>query len=112
MGIRITEKKGGGYMVDLRVHLPSGQWHRERVRSPVTGKSASQRWAQDRLTHILQHGLEAEKKEVPTLAVFETRYVDGYVTANRLKKGSSDAITSIFKTHLVPQLGAKKLDKI
>jgi integrase len=49
---------------------------------------------------------------VPTLARFKDRFLDGYARANRQKPSGIAAKETIFKVHLVPQLGTKKLDRI
>jgi integrase len=61
---------------------------------------------------LLQHGPGAPKKEVPTLAEFAPRFLDGHTRANRQKPSGIATIESIFKWHLVPLLGTKRLDAI
>src|SRR5690349_5085196 len=75
-------------------------------------RSAAQRWAQDRERYLLQHGPRAAKREVPTLEAFAPRFVDGHARANRHKPSGIAATESILKWHLVPALGAKRLDAI
>src|SRR5512136_445123 len=65
-----------GWEVDLALRLPDGTRIRERVKAPVTGKSAALRWAQDREAVLFaQKGREQPRtvtaKEVPTLAEFK-----------------------------------------
>jgi integrase len=98
-------------LVDVIVRLPNGMKHRERRRLLVS-KSAAQRWGQDRERHLLQHGPAQPKKEVPTLEQFAPRFVEGYAYANRQKPSGIAAKETILKVHLVPLLGAKKLDAI
>ena len=49
---------------------PNGKRHRERCKAPVSSKSAAQRWGEERERHLLIHGLDEPKKEVPTLKEF------------------------------------------
>jgi integrase len=98
--------------VDITFRLPNGRRHRERVKAPVTSKSGAQRWGEDRERHLLQHGLPEPKKEVPTLEEFAPRFVEGHVRANRQKPSSIVQTESIVRVHLVPLLGAKRLDAI
>jgi integrase len=98
--------------VDITLRLPNGSQHRERLRASYFSKSAAQRWAQDRERHLLQHGPPAAKKEVPTFEEFAPRFIDGHTRANRHKPSGVAATQSIVKWHLVPALGAKRLDAI
>ena len=43
------------------------------------------RWGQDRERHLLLNGKPRPTKEVPTLAEFAPRFMDGYARANRQK---------------------------
>jgi integrase len=61
---------------------------------------------------LLQHGPPQTKKEVPTLEQFAPRFIDGHARANRHKPSGIAATESIMKWHLVPVLGAKRLDAI
>ncbi len=110
------ERTMDGWEVDLALRLPDGTRIRERVKSPVSGKSASLRWAQAREAVILaQHGRQPktnEVRKVPTLAEFKPRFVEGHVKANRLKPSSAEAYESIFRTHLLPKFGKVRLDAI
>ena len=49
---------------------------------------------------------------MPTLEQFAARFIDGHSRANRQKPSGIAAKQAILKTHLVPLLGAKKLDAI
>ena len=52
------------------------------------------------------------KKEVPTLAAFGPRFVDGYARANQQKPSGIAAKESVLRRHLNPALGEKRLDAI
>jgi hypothetical protein len=49
---------------------------------------------------------------VPTLEAFAPRFIEGHAQANRHKPSGIAAHESILKWHLVPLLGAKRLDGI
>jgi integrase len=98
--------------VDIRLVLPDGTPYRQRTRINTPSKTAAKEWGQDRERHVLQHGPPQASKEVPTLAEFKRRFVDGYARANRQKPSSIAAKETILHVHLVPLLGKKKLDAI
>jgi integrase len=104
------------YEVDISFRWPDDAPFRERRRSPVSGKTASMRWGQAREAELLRQGkaaLEpAKEKEVPTVAEFEERFIDGYAKANRQKASTISAKQRILRLHLVPALGHKRLDEI
>jgi hypothetical protein len=75
-------------------------------------KSAVKRWGQDRERHLLQHGPPQPTKEVPTLKEFAPRFIDRHARANRQKASGVAAKEMIVRVHLVPTLGAKRLDSI
>jgi integrase len=112
MSVTVRPYRRGGWEVDITFRLPSGWRFRERSKAPVASKSAAQRWGADRERHLLIHGLPTPKKEVPTLKEFAARFVEGHVRANRQKPSSIAQTESIIRVHLVPMLGAKKLDAI
>jgi Phage integrase, N-terminal SAM-like domain len=84
------------------------------VKAPVSAKSAALRWAQEREGQILaQRGRRPqEEREVPTLAEFKPRFVEGHVKANRLKPSTAQSYEDIFRVHLEPAFGSLKLDAI
>src|SRR5438552_1285650 len=110
--VKVRPYRRGSWEVDLTFRLPNGSWHRERRRAPASGRSAAQRWGEDRERHLLQHGLPQPKKEVPTLAEFNDRFLDGHARANRQKPSGIAAKETILNVHLVPLLGTKRLDAI
>ena len=112
MSVTVRPYRRGGWEVDITFRLPNGRRHRERSRAPVPSKSGALRWGQDRERHLLQHGPEPAKKEVPTLEEFASRFIEGYAVANRQKPSGIAAKQTILNVHLVPALGAKRLDAI
>ncbi len=105
-----------GWEVDLVLRLPDGTPIRERVKAPVTGKSAALRWGQERESVILarqgRQPKETQTKKAPTLSEFKPRFIEGHVKANRLKPSSAEAYESLFRIHLEPAFGDLRLDAI
>ena len=112
MSVTLRPYRSGGWEIDITIRLPDGSQYRERKRAARFSKSSAQRWAQDRERYLLQHGPPAANREVPTLETFAPRFVDGHARANRHKPSGIASIESILKWHLVPTLGAKRLDAI
>jgi integrase len=112
MSVTVRAYRRGGWMVDINTRLSNGTRYRERKRLSIPSKSAAQRWGQDRERHVLQHGPPQPKKEVPTLAEFAPRFIEGHARANRQKPSGIVAKESILNVHLVPLLGSKRLDEI
>jgi hypothetical protein len=98
--------------VDISFRLPNGRRHRERTKAPVNSKSGALRWGQDRERHLLQHGPNQPNKEVLTLEIFSSRFIEGYAVANRQKPSGVAAKQTILNVHLVPALGTKRLGAI
>ena len=44
MSVRITPYKRGGWEVDIRVRLPTGEKFRRKYKSPVGSKTAARWW--------------------------------------------------------------------
>lgn len=112
MSVRIRPYRKGGWEVDISFRLPNGRRHRERTKAPVDSKSGALRWGQDRERHLLQHGPKTPKKEVPTIKSFAPRFIDDYARANRHKPSGIAAKETILNSHLMPFLGARRLDEI
>ena len=103
--------------MDIRVELPDHTEHRQRRRAPLSSKSAAQRWGETREREwyaqlTSPQAVNAAVKEVPTLAEFAPRFLDGHARANRHKPSGIAAQESILKWHLIPALGANHLDAI
>jgi integrase len=61
---------------------------------------------------VLLRQQEEQRKEVPTLETFGTRFLENYAKANRHKASGVASKESILRVHLVPALGDRKLDAI
>ena len=112
MSVKVRPYRNGGWEVDIQFRLPDGTRHRERYKAPVESKSGALRWGQDRERHLLQHGPEPEKKEVPTLEEFAPKFLEGHAKADRHKPSGVASKESILRIHLIPVLGSQKLDAI
>ena len=115
MSVTIRPYRRGGWEVDVRIVLPDGTPYRDRRKAPVSSKSAARRWGQARERELLIHRPQARpqpRKEVPTLAEFAGRFVDRYARANRQKPSTVANKETLLRVHLVPALGATRLDAI
>jgi integrase len=139
MTVKVRPYKSGGWEVDIVIQLDSGQTLRKRLKSPVASKSGSLAWGQGRERHLIQHGVEPSsppeqpqrpqrrtlearpakpnsegptRREVPTLAEFAPRYLEGYARANRQKPSSIESKESHLSAHLIPRFGDKRLDEL
>jgi hypothetical protein len=106
--------------VELRFRWPEDRTlYRERIVAPVTGKSAPQRWGEERERSLLKAGKPrpappqpAPKKEVPTLKECGPRFIEGHARAARQKASGVSSKESILRVHLYPELGKLPLDQI
>jgi hypothetical protein len=118
MSIRIqryvSEKGREGFEVDLIARGPDGVKVRERrVFFGLTEKKVKER-AEARHSHLVRFGRQEAVEQVlaPTLAEFETRFMEEHAIANREKASSIQAKRSHLKNHLIPELGPLRLDRI
>jgi len=71
--------------VDISVLLTPGDRYRERRKLNASySKSTAKDWAERRERELLLSGPKV-RKEVPTLAAFAPRFIEGYARANRQK---------------------------
>lgn len=112
--IRPYTKRGrSGWEVDILLKMPNGDVHRERVKSPVTSKSGSKFWGEQREAEILRRGpvpTLPEKKSVPTLKEFEPKFMSYSETNN--KPSTVCAKKVALRVHLLPYFGDMALDRI
>jgi len=114
MSVRVRPYRGGGYQVDIRFMQPDGTPFRDRRKYPVSSKSGSLRWGQDRERELLLRGPAPRSsiREVPTLDSFAPRFLEGYAKANRQKPSGIAAKETILRVHLIPALAGKRLDNV
>jgi hypothetical protein len=119
----------GEWEVDVRLELANGEVFRQRViyrDSP--SKVEARAWGEDReheVRRLARQGLDLDtirravrgeevtgKTEVPTLAGFKDRFIEGHVKANRLKPSSASTVDTLLRAHLEPAFGSLRLDGI
>lgn len=54
--VRKRKQGSGGYEVDIHTTTPDGKRIRKRMKSPVSSRSGSQRWGEERARHLALHG--------------------------------------------------------
>jgi integrase len=125
MTVTVRPYKRGGWEVDIVLTFPGRPKVRERKKCPLPTKAAARRWGEDRERQLIQHHNNTDPdaegkddlpgvstKEVPTLAAFIPRYMEGYCKANRERHSTIARKESNTNAHLIPKLGHKRLDRI
>jgi hypothetical protein len=112
MSVTVRPYRRGGFEVDIQWRSHDGRRQRERKRIDTTSKTAAQRWGEGRERELLIRGPTVKRKEVPTLQQFAPRFMDGHVRANQAKPSGIAHKELVFKNHLFPTLGKKRLDDI
>lgn len=112
MSVTVRPYRSGGFEVDIHWRSHDGRRQRERKRLDISSRSAAQRWGEGRERELLLRGPERKRKEVPTLEQFAPRFMDGHARANQLKPSGIAHKELVLKNHLLPALGAKRLDAI
>jgi integrase len=117
MSVTIRPYRTGGWEVDIRVITPDGaRQARQRLRAPVSSRSAALRWAEGRERLLFQRLMSPEAhrppKEVPTLRAFAPRFLDGHARAYRQKPSGIAAKEAILRVYLLPAFGHRRLDTI
>ncbi len=119
MAVTVRERAlpsgGSHWQADIRVRMPDGRRHRERVKAPGRSRAAALRWARAREAHILRHGVDAPRARadaVPTLEQFAARFTRDYIIADRLKPATRAGWEEVLRLYLLPRLGRHRLDEI
>ncbi|MCH9687343.1 MAG: tyrosine-type recombinase/integrase [Deltaproteobacteria bacterium] len=125
MTVKVRPYKRGGWEVDIMLTIPGRPRIRDRKKAPVSTKSAAKRWGEERERQLIQHYTNTDPsgggddsrpdvttKEVPTLAKFLPRYIEGHCKANRLRPATMDQKERSFRVHLLPAFGRTRLDRI
>jgi hypothetical protein len=108
-----TKNGKAGFEVDIPGRLPDGTKYRERVKAPVSTRTAALAWAQRREAEIIAQGgreapeRPAERQPAPTLAAFWDRFKQGHVDASGLKPSYKSTVATLYQCHLKPALGAR-----
>ncbi len=112
------DKSGKVWEVDVKFAWPDETPFRKRMKSPVTSKTATRRWGEQKEQFFLAKGPsrskeeEAEKKEVPTVEAFLPSYFRDHCMADRLKTSSIESKKQVLHNHLLPVVGKVKLDEV
>jgi integrase len=112
----------GGWEIDLRLTLPSGQKYRERLKSPVSGKENARRWGTAREARVLElaregldvtrirqtlKGLQEVRQTVERVELTVAELIEMWI-AQREARGVAavqDERTRL-RLHVIPVLGA------
>lgn len=123
MTVKVRPYKRGSWEIDIMLTIPGHPRIRERRKAPMKAKSAAKRWGEERERQLIQHYTttptnedEADRpdlvsKEIPTLARFIPRYVEGHCKANRLRPSTIAQRLIVYQSHLIPAFGRKRLDR-
>jgi Phage integrase, N-terminal SAM-like domain len=98
------------WMVDIVFEHADGRAERVRKVAPVQTRRDAEAYERQLRASLLAPA--PQRKEVPTLSAFMTRYMEGHAKANRQKASSIATKKSIFENHLIPRLGPRRLDQI
>ena len=98
------------WMVDIVFEHADGREERVRKVAPVQTRRDAEAYERQLRASLLAPA--PQRKEVPTLSAFMTRYMEGHAKANRQKASSIATKKSIFDNHLIPRLGPRCLDQI
>lgn len=109
MGV-YRRKDTGKWMVDVAITLPDGSERRARRTSPVQTKRGAEAYERE-VRVALVDGSYGQTNTIPTLSEFSEDLITNYARANN-KPSEVTAKKSIFKKHLNPVLGRKRLDEI
>jgi integrase len=111
-----TRSKRGGWIVDIRIKLPTSRESiRERSTVQAANKTEARNWGLRRREEILAQGGTTppeQGREVPTLSVFKDRFLIEHMRAEQRKPSSINEFESVFRNHLGPRLGTLRLDEI
>lgn len=113
MSVRVRKRGSEKFQVDIHTEH-NGIGIRERRMAPVSTPSAAKEWGKARERQLALFGRIEKpnpKKEVPTLEQFAERFIGDGVAQNQ-KPSTIAAKRTILKTHLIPLLGAKRLNEI
>ncbi len=123
MTVRVRPYKRGGWEVDIMLTIPGRPRIRERRKAPMRTKLAAKRWGEERERQFIRYytgptipGTKrpalVDEPQVPTLAKFIPRYLEEHCKANRLRPATIEQRETIYRTHLIPAFGRKRLDRI
>jgi len=96
------------WMVDIVFEHADGRVERIRKVSPVQTHRGAEAYERQ-IRQSLLEGRE-EVANVPSVRDFKDRYIDEHCKANKLKPSGIDSQESVFRNHLLPLFGDRRLD--
>jgi len=112
MSVKVRQYRGkpGVWEVDVALQLPDGTPYRKRVKVPNATRAGAERWGNDHLKYVLQHGSAPAitTKEAPTLEAFKPTYLD-FLRGERRKPSYINSVDNILKYRLLPKFGSKRV---
>ena len=104
-------KQGKAWMVEVNWPHPDGRVERIRKTSPVQTRKGAEAYERE-LRNSLANGTWQKEKDhaAPTLEAFKERYFQTHVAT--LRKAVQGHHESIWREHLIPELGEEQLNRI
>jgi len=99
----------GKWFVDFWFEHPTGQREQIRKASPVATKRGAGEYERQLRAEML--GPTEKPKVAPTLAEFSSEFLETYAASNN-RPSELRSKRSIYKIHLLPLLGGRRLDEI
>lgn len=112
---RECKRETDGWEFHIRIVLPNRKVFEERKKSPLSSKSATQRYAEERAQHAIRISQEPVKEEkvvvvVPNVTEFWPKFLTYSQTNN--KPSTVYGKQWVYRLHLEPEFGPMKLDAI
>jgi integrase len=112
--VRSYKGSKSAWEVDIRIELANGKRIRERRKSPITSKSGTQRWAEQRERELFDRATKAtapERKRACTVATFAPQYMR-HCEALRQKPSVLSYKRGLLRKWIVPRMGDLPMDAI
>lgn len=106
--VRVTD----GFEYHLKLKLPNGELHEERKKSPASGKSTTQRYAEERSRHLVRFGLPDKTAAAPTVEELRARCIREHCEVSRLRPSTIAQKNVILDHYIKSRLGDRRLDQI
>lgn len=112
MSIRVNQRGGDRYEIDIRWKDHQGVKRRDRCTRRFASLENAQAWAESHERLLILHGKAERRRKVPTAVEFWERFMSGYVLANRQKPSEVKSKQSIWDRHLKDRFAKQRLDTI
>lgn len=106
---RYNNKK---WEVDIYIRFPNKTTLRKRLISTATSKTASKRWGEDIEAELIKAGPQISREDAPSFIDFSKTFIEDHPEANKHKPSGIAAKETIFRVHLNPFFGSRRLDTI